>query len=225
MGVFNTIMGSMFSSDSDKTDEPWDGYCFPTIVCVEGNIGSGKTTFLDNLENDGHVVIRERVNTWNFLGMRYSDPLRWACTSQTEIAVSLHVTLRDAITKAIESKTTVIFMERSIFSCLMFSKVNMDNNILSHVEFELLSKLASALMIPFKRHKQVCVLLDCPTETCMRRIQTRNRPNENVSMKYLTALETQFSMFKNNESTIVIDSRQPEDDILRSFYLKSKKLS
>ena len=62
------------------------------IIIIEGNIGTGKTTFLKMLEKYGCEVIYEPVKVWqstcnddgkNLLETFYSDMKRWAYSMQS----------------------------------------------------------------------------------------------------------------------------------------------
>ena len=55
-------------------------------VSIEGIIGCGKTTLLDQLEERGFRVIREDIREWTeLLNLFYQDQKRWALTLQTKI--------------------------------------------------------------------------------------------------------------------------------------------
>lgn len=87
-------------------------------VLVEGNIGSGKTTFLEHFKTFGDEVeiIAEPIDKWrnrkgyNLLQLMYEDPTRWSLIFQTYV----QLTLLQNHTKRISK--TLKLMERSIFS-------------------------------------------------------------------------------------------------------------
>jgi len=59
-------------------------------LCLEGNIGSGKTTLVEKLCHAfPHIpVYPERVETWKFLKLFYQNPAQYALTLQLEIMFS-----------------------------------------------------------------------------------------------------------------------------------------
>lgn len=89
----------------------------PFTVFIEGNIGSGKTTFLNHFNKfDGVCLMAEPVDLWrncggvNLLEMLYTEPYRWAMPFQT------YVTLTMLNTHTHKTDKSVKLMERSIFS-------------------------------------------------------------------------------------------------------------
>ena len=67
----------------------------PFTIAVEGNIGAGKSTFLDHFAKVESVqVLPEPVAKWqdmggqNLLELQYSDPERWSHLVQSYIQVS-----------------------------------------------------------------------------------------------------------------------------------------
>ena len=68
----------------------------PYTVIVEGNIGSGKTTFLQPfMQNKNIQVCPEPVEKWrnlqghNLLQQMYEDPSRWSMLLQTYIQLTM----------------------------------------------------------------------------------------------------------------------------------------
>ncbi|XP_063239210.1 thymidine kinase 2, mitochondrial-like isoform X3 [Bacillus rossius redtenbacheri] len=90
----------------------------PITVVVEGNIGSGKTTFLNHFSklNDLCAIFPEPVELWrdvkghNLLGLMYSDTKRWSLTFQTYVQLSM----TDLHTR--NTSAPFKLMERSLFS-------------------------------------------------------------------------------------------------------------
>ena len=95
----------------------------PYTVIVEGNIGSGKTTFLQHFASDCNTpttveTFQEPVNKWrdvqghNTLGLMYEDPKRWSLTFQTYV----QLTMLDLHTRGTTQPGATKMMERSIYS-------------------------------------------------------------------------------------------------------------
>lgn len=105
----------------------------PLTVIVEGNIGSGKTTFLNFFKKYKQIkVLAEPIELWrncnghNLLGHMYTDPKQWALTFQSYVQLTMlnHHTLH--------TECQVKMMERSIYSaryCFVESMVR--NGILN----------------------------------------------------------------------------------------------
>jgi thymidine kinase len=84
-----------------------------SVICVEGNIASGKMTCLEFFSNTTDVeVLMEPVPKWrnvrghNSLGLMYQDACRWGLTLQTYV----QLTMLDQHTSPVR------LMERSIYS-------------------------------------------------------------------------------------------------------------
>lgn len=89
----------------------------PFTVLIEGNIGSGKTTFLNHFQKfDSVCLMTEPVEQWrncggvNLLDLMYNEPYRWAMPFQTYVTLTM---LRTHIHK---TEKPVKLMERSLFS-------------------------------------------------------------------------------------------------------------
>merc|ERR1712117_684804 len=90
----------------------------PFTVVVEGNIGCGKTTFLDYFSkfSDRVEVLTEPVDRWrdvnghNLLQLMYEDPSRWALPFQSYVQLTM---LENHL---LHTKKPVKLIERSIYS-------------------------------------------------------------------------------------------------------------
>lgn len=89
----------------------------PFTVFIEGNIGSGKTTFLNHFQKFNEVcLMTEPVDLWrncggvNLLELLYKEPYRWAMPFQS------YVTLTMLNTHTFKTNKPVKLMERSLFS-------------------------------------------------------------------------------------------------------------
>ena len=84
----------------------------PKIIFVEGNIGSGKTTWLNMIEEKGIKIIREPVNEWQDAGILqkfYTNMKRWSLTFQYHA----FNTRLQAVKDLYQSDEKFIFVERS----------------------------------------------------------------------------------------------------------------
>ena len=72
-------------------------YKHPYTIVIEGNIGSGKTTFLEHfLKNHASKqIIGEPVEKWqncqghNLLKLMYEDPVKWGMLFQTYVQLTM----------------------------------------------------------------------------------------------------------------------------------------
>jgi len=165
----------------------------PFTVLVEGNIGCGKTTFLEHFAQFGQVeVLKEPVDRWrdvnghNLLELMYQDPSRWAMPFQSYVQLTMldHHLHR--------SNKPVKLMERSIYSARYCFVENMHRSgKMLGCEFEVLDewfKFAtddSGLNI----HVDLIIYLRTTPEKALERVNIRNRSEENsIPLEYLQDL-------------------------------------
>merc|ERR1712121_26045 len=116
----------------------------PFIVLVEGNVASGKSTFLKIMEKYPEVqVYPEPVELWQKVGKQnllhdmYSKPKRW--TSTFELFTTL--TRTEIALKAAESESKVVLLERSLYSWrYCFVQMFRETGVLTDGEFALLDR-------------------------------------------------------------------------------------
>lgn len=184
---------------------------------VEGNIGSGKSTFckwIENNFNNFSNVIYEPVDEWkkttdnksnNLLDYFYKDPIRWAYTFQT-------MTLSSRI-KSLDSYTNknIRFVDRSIYCDKnVFAKNCYENGIFTDIEWKLYLDLFKSISNNFKFKPTAFIYIKTSPETCLKRIQKRNRNEEkNISLEYLKQIHQKHEQWLNNDDfyipIIVID--------------------
>ncbi|XP_069030798.1 thymidine kinase 2, mitochondrial isoform X2 [Embiotoca jacksoni] len=94
-----------------------DGEEQKSVICIEGNIASGKTTCLDYFSKTSSIeVLTEPVSKWrdvcghNPLALMYQDPQRWGITLQTYVQLTMLERHLSTISAPVR------MMERSIFS-------------------------------------------------------------------------------------------------------------
>lgn len=191
------------------------------IFFVEGNIGTGKSTFLSVIEknfSDVAQVIYEPVDVWtsftdnenrNILDYFYSDPKRYAYMFQNLAIIS-----RIERVKMIDRTKQFVFIERSIWSDkFVFALQCHENNVLSDIEFKIYSRSFDWMEESITNAVQgkKFIYLDSNPEICYKRIHTRGRPEEQtISMEYLKQLDAKhkewFSKVPQNDIIIVEDN-------------------
>jgi deoxyadenosine/deoxycytidine kinase len=90
----------------------------PFTISVEGNIGAGKTTFLDRFSpsEDNVEVMAEPVDRWrdvkgnNLLSLMYEDPARYSLLFQTYV----QLTMLQQHNKECDADKDAKIMERSL---------------------------------------------------------------------------------------------------------------
>ncbi len=173
-------------------------------VCVEGNIGSGKSTCLAAVARlrPGVPVHQEPLDEWGqLLGRFYRNPAQWA------LAFSLRVLL------SFRQPPGLCVVERSPVSCRhVFSQMLFNEGKLKQDEWDLFKEYYDALgWTP-----DVIVYVHVPADECLRRVQQRGRPEESgVDLQYLKRLEFQYeTMLRYFEARVVrVDGTQGPDAV------------
>ena len=186
---------------------PWGGAaaCAGVKLAVEGNIGAGKSTFLDILA-DGALelqdileVVPEPVDEWravaggpgappiNLLDAFYKDPARYAYTFQHYVLL----TRMEKDRAARGSAKPLRVLERSIFSDRMvFVRAMHEAGYLGDAE---LSVYDSWFAMEIAQDRALTpdgfIYLKARPQTCIQRLRSRNRSEEaGVSEEYLESL-------------------------------------
>ena len=146
------------------------------IICVEGNIGAGKSSVLQELLKRGYTVVPEPVETWSHIFPLFvKNPHRYAFVFQTQVAASLIQQYQTAIS-AYEwgPKDNVVFVERSFTSAGAFVQVAADNGFMSTAEETTYHNLAASIGWTPSQY----IFIATPLKTCLERIQKRGRQEE-----------------------------------------------
>lgn len=184
----------------------------PTIVYVEGNIGTGKSTFLKNLDKDDlkrrykYEVLYEPVDDWQEKGILeefYKDPKRYCYTFQSYCLFT-----RFQMLKKIDKRDDLkfVFIERSIFSDNnVFAKSCKSINQMNQLEYDIYNSWFNHFnTIHSNDYYHIYLQLD--PQTCLERIKKRSRNEEtSISIDYLKLLHNSHDNWLiNNEKCIKI---------------------
>ncbi|XP_045438778.1 thymidine kinase 2, mitochondrial isoform X2 [Pipistrellus kuhlii] len=162
-----------------------------SVVCVEGNIASGKTTCLEFFANTTDIeVFPEPVSKWrsvrghNPLGLMYRDACRWGLTLQTYV----QLTMLDQHTRP--QTSPVRLMERSIHSARYIFVENLyRSGKMPEVDYVILSEWFDWIVRNIDVSVDLIVYLRTTPETCYQRLKMRCRDEEKViPVEYLDAI-------------------------------------
>lgn len=207
-------MGGLFSSVPPMPVPELDNTI--TLVYIEGNIGSGKTSLLDALDVNGEIVVRETPDQWRFLSLYYETG-KYAFELQTEIALSMKTALEAGLALAQAHKKTRIFVERSIQTAILFArcqfKDRFDSDSIAQHQYDVLCDLFLTLY-PAKYHSCTIFLKKLPA-LCLQHIRQRNRPGEakHLTLAYLETLDSVFTAFFRTQPHIIIRETTTISDI------------
>ena len=163
------------------------------LISIEGNIGSGKSTFLENLRQkysqNKHIVFApEPVNEWqnikdkegvSVLERFYQDQNKYAFPFQMMAYISRLTVLRKMIRDRDPSQPLFIVTERSLYTDKhIFAKMLYDQHKIEEINYQIYLKWFDEFAgdIPVTH----CVYLQADPEICLKRISRRARAGEDV---------------------------------------------
>lgn len=175
-----------------------DQNCFtkqPITIVIEGNIGTGKSTFLNYLKKFHQFkVIPEPLSRWtdlnghNLLQYLYSNIKHWAYPFQMFAALTMY----QNHAKQIEERVKI--MERSIFStryCFLEAHKKLETFHLA--QFDILDKWCEFTEEQKPVHVDLIIYLRSSPENCLKRIKKRNRKEEaEMKIEYLQLLHSLY---------------------------------
>lgn len=172
----------------------------PKIFSIEGNIGAGKTTFVENLEKyceeNGRsdiMFLREPVDIWDevkdpvdgetILKKFYKNPVKYAFPFQVMAFISRLSLLEDTVKK--NPNCSAIICERSLSADNnIFAKMLHDDEMIDNVCFQIYSKIYKEFSSRFVMDG--IIYMDASPEKCFERIERRGRDGESkIEMGYL----------------------------------------
>lgn len=163
----------------------------PLSIIVEGNIASGKTTFLDYFRKDDEVaIIKEPVDLWrncrghNLLDLMYKDPKKWAFPFQMYAALTM------LQRHTMETYKPINLMERSIYSArYCFVEKLVKDGILLPEHYAIIDEHFKWATQSVNMSVDLIVYLRSSPEVAYRRMMLRGRNEEiDVPFDYLLQL-------------------------------------
>lgn len=188
------------------------------VVCIEGLIGQGKTTLVNQLEGKKFL---EPVESNPFLNCYYDDPNRWAYTMQVNLLSERFAMFQRAQWETWEAddKTDAI-LDRSFYGDWAFAQVQHEMGTMSDVEFESYKRLHRVHQ-HFLQYPDLIIRLDCPLDVTMSRIAARARGCETgISRDYISMLsdayDDLFAELERKTAVAVIDATRSKEEVLAS---------
>lgn len=152
-------------------------------ILLEGNIGSGKSTILTEMNPTLIEKQFEPVDKYTLLEDFYKDPFKWAYDLQNQV-LDLNLEIEKKLTKPTLFERTV---ESSIH---IFSSMACDDKMITRDQFvKLQEKLEESTPV------SAFIYIDVDLDTCLERIKSRGRPGEeNIKKEYLLKLKTKMDL-------------------------------
>jgi len=220
----------------------------PIIISIDGNIGAGKSTFLNQLKKkypNWHFV-DEPVDTWtkfvneegeSLLEVFYKDRKRWSYTFQNcafltrvrAITKAIKDWKNDCLTNPSEVVNNVFITERSVATDFnVFAKMLHEDGSLNKMEWDMYRNWYHFLFTDCRIAG--IIYITCSPNKCVERISIRNRQGEEgIPIEYLKQLHKAHEDWVNNTDIPVfkVDTENQDftqDDVSHIFETFDNKL-
>lgn len=178
-----------------------------TLISIEGNIGSGKSTLVNHIRKEyPHVVIvDEPVEEWSsitdldgttILEKYYGDQERWAFAFQM-MAFITRVKRLSCI-----PKDKIVITERSVFTDkAIFAKMLYDSKKISEIEYKIYRKWFDEFASTIKVDH--IIYMKTPPTVCFDRVISRGRQGETIPLEYLEECHVYHEKWLSNGDNII----------------------
>lgn len=199
---------------------------FPLIINIEGNIGTGKSTILQKLQDvleihhkEKVLFLKEPVDKWDtikdsndttILKHFYQDSQKYAFPFQIMACCTRIANVKKAIQNNPQCK--IIVCERSIEAdANIFAKMLYDDGVMNEMEYKIYNLF-------YDEHKELYrptgyVYLDTNADVCLNRIKKRSRDGEaNIALDYLQRCQKYHDIWLKNKDldtpVLVLDTNK-----------------
>lgn len=179
------------------------------IISIEGNIGVGKTTLINQLEvifkDRNPTIILEPIDEWQqWLHDMYTDPKRWSFFFNLKVLLTLSSWFPRGQPAASPGDITIT--ERSPLACrYVFSRVQHERQEMTDKELTLLDEAHDAL----GWEPDVVIYLRDEPCRCVERMRQRGRSSEEgVNLDYVEGVHAKYEeLFKAafKKKVIIVD--------------------
>ena len=181
------------------------------LIVVEGNIGTGKSTFLKLLRDRLHVnFIPEPTDKWqtvgksdNLLHLFYQDTPRWAYTFQSYAFLTrVHAILEH---QAHTPEHNIHILERSVYcDRFCFAKNCYESGLMTPLEWQIYTEWFAWLVEKYTPRPSGFIYLRTQPEISHQRIAKRQRSEETgIPLEYLQALHQKHDDWLINKHEII----------------------
>ena len=203
------------------------------LFSIEGNIGSGKSTVIEKLNDiPGAVFLPEPVDIWNeikdtngvtILEKYYADNERYAFSFQMMAYISRLTQIRN------NSNCEILITERSVLTDYnVFAKMLYDSGKIEHIEYSIYLKWFNEFS---ESVLHGIIYVQTNPETCLKRIEKRNRKGEeSIPLTYLEDCHRYHEEWINNTAipmVLCLDGQVEQNDetvaTINEFLKKVKK--
>lgn len=185
------------------------------VICIEGNIGVGKSTFsrLINEYIKSSEIVNEPIEEWfkmidthsnkNILQLFYDDKHRWSYTFQNMAYLTRMMKIENVLRT---TQQDYIFLDRSLNTDRnVFEKLLYDTGYISDLEHTIYKQWYNFYNDYVKSNTiEKTIYLKASPLSCYERIKFRGRHEENnISMDYLQQLHQYHEQWLNNADNVL----------------------
>ena len=191
-------------------------------ICIEGNIGTGKTTFCQMIARDYNCqLILESFSDNPFLPFFYEDPDRYAFTVELFFMTERHKQIqKDLLNRDLFYNFVV--SDYCFWKTLIFARTN-----LKEQEYRLFQRIFTILNNSFP-DPDLLVYLHRSPKKLLEHIKQRDRSYEqNIAEKYLKEIQDSYFQFFNSQMhypILIIDVEEIDFIKNKDHYQEIKKL-
>jgi deoxyadenosine/deoxycytidine kinase len=201
----------------------------PIIISIEGNIGSGKTTFITELMNSEKMktnnticFLKEPVNLWESIKNTNNETMIECFYKEQEkyafpFQVMAYVSRIALIKQAIANGYKYIFTERCIHTDKnVFLKMLYESNKVEKMNYDIYNMLFETFTQEYNIYH---IYIKTTPEVALQRVIKRDRAGEsNISLEYLTMCNNYHNDWLVNNKKNIITFDGTEDDWLKLEY-------
>jgi len=212
----------------------------PIIISIDGNIGAGKSTFLNQLKQNypNFNYIDEPVDIWtkftndenqSLLELYYKDKSRWAYTFQNCVFLTRVLNINRIINEWKEEckinpekcQNNIFITERFIDTDVhIFAKMLHDDGFINKMEWDMYIQWYEYLITDCKLDG--IIYIDTNPELCRERIKIRGRNGEsNISLDFLNKLCNYHDIWIKNVKVPVLKLTEYNENINYDLLIKS----
>ena len=191
----------------------------PFIIGVEGIIGAGKTTFINEclvklFSSRGYnvKVVREPVDLWTeILPLFYENPERWGYFFQTKALTDRINVITNVMNDESIKPTDIIICERGIVSDHIFMETMKHQSKISDMEYTTYKSLWDIVVKTVKQCIPNLFIYLRPTiNESMKRVRNRNRHGEqDLKIEYQEILQKKHDNVFNKFFILMDDNKIP----------------
>ncbi len=168
------------------------------MIIVEGNVGVGKSTFLNYLHQHLNIDVVfepnqlwQNVDGYNLLEQFFLNQKRWAYTCQTYI---LMTRIDQILAQICDLKKESCLIERSVYSGrYCFAQVAKEIGLMNDLEWSLYKKLWDREIAKVDQVPSGFIYLKASAQICLKRIEQRGRFEEKpITLDYLKRIEEKY---------------------------------